>query len=144
MSPPLRSTGTGEETEAKAHIGVRPAAEVQQAYESVTVAGSAPGGAAGADWGFEVTDDEADGGRRRELFASGALDALRWALARGGSAPVTGARGGLVPDLYALTAEVDAAAVQLDDPVCPVDARAYALGAHEALAWLCGHTDQRP
>ncbi|MCH0543382.1 hypothetical protein I3F58_28300 [Streptomyces sp. MUM 203J] len=78
------------------------------------------------------------------MYASGALDALRWALARGGSAPVTGARGGLVPDLHTLTAEVDAAAVQLDDPVCPVDARAYTLGAHEALAWLCGHTDERP
>ncbi len=49
-----------------------------------------------------------------------------------------------MPDLYTLTAEVDAATVRLDDPASPADLRDYVLGAHDALAWLCGHTDQRP
>ncbi len=80
------------------------------------------------------------GGRRAHL-AAGMRDALTgpWPTAREALS-----RPCAVPDLYTLTAEVDAATVRLDDPASPADLRDYVLGAHDALAWLCGHTDQRP
>ncbi|MCP9958105.1 MULTISPECIES: hypothetical protein [Streptomyces] len=75
--------------------------------------------------------------------SEGAADAYRWALAREGHGPVTGVPTREVPDLWRLTAEADAAAVLLDDPVCPPEERAYVRGVHDALAWLCGHSDER-
>ncbi|MEU3445668.1 hypothetical protein AB0H29_00265 [Streptomyces thermolilacinus] len=74
--------------------------------------------------------------------SEGAADAYRWALARKEHGPVTGAPAHDVPDLWRLTAEADAAAVLLDDPVCPPDKRAYVRGVHDALAWLCGQSDE--
>ncbi|MGW7090193.1 hypothetical protein ACWGH2_42825 [Streptomyces sp. NPDC054871] len=49
-------------------------------------------------------------------FSSGVSAAYRWALGRADRSPVTGAGcAGGVPDLQALTAEVDAAVVQTED-----------------------------
>ncbi|WP_329466778.1 hypothetical protein [Streptomyces sp. NBC_01431] len=83
---------------------------------------------------------------RREVtgqFAMGAAAAYRWALGRTARSPVTGTQARGLPDLRLLTAEVDAAAVQLDDPTLPPGARDFTLGAHEALAWLCGYSERR-
>ncbi|CAL9459854.1 hypothetical protein [Streptomyces sp. enrichment culture] len=77
-----------------------------------------------------------------QAVSEGAADAYRWALARKEHGPVTGAPTHDVPDLWRLTAEADAAAVLLDDPVYPPDKRAYVRGVHDALAWLCGQSDE--
>ncbi|WP_175410513.1 hypothetical protein [Streptomyces sp. TRM64462] len=111
-------------------IGVRPAAEVEVVYQALDQA---------------LADGFSAGDGRTAALAEGAADAYRWALARDARGPITGARGNRpVPTLWTLTAEADAAAVLIDDPACPADARDYALGVHDALAWLCGHSDQQP
>ncbi|MFF8278874.1 hypothetical protein ACF05T_22585 [Streptomyces lateritius] len=56
--------------------------------------------------------------------------------------PITGADAGGTPNLPLLTAEVDAALVQLGDPAIPEGSREYVRGAHEALAWICGQRDE--
>ncbi|MFJ8696398.1 hypothetical protein [Streptomyces roseolilacinus] len=82
------------------------------------------------------------GAEPSDVVSEGAADAYRWALAREERGPVTGAPTREVPDLWRLTAEADAAAVLLDDPVCPPEKRAYVRGVHDALAWLCGQSDE--
>ncbi|MGW0367243.1 hypothetical protein [Streptomyces sp. NPDC002990] len=79
-----------------------------------------------------------------EQFTVGAALAYQWALGRRARAPVTSADGRGVPDLPLLTAEVDAAVVQLDDPTTPADLRDFTRGVHDALGWVCGYSDQRP
>ncbi|CAL9464016.1 hypothetical protein SUDANB38_02712 [Streptomyces sp. enrichment culture] len=125
-------------TRARAdRIGVRALEEVESAYR------------ARAAEAAEVTEaartPEGPRSARPEPFqavSEGAADAYRWALARAEHGPVTGAPTRDVPDLARLTAEADAAAVLLDDPVCPPDKRAYVRGVHDALAWLCGQSDE--
>ncbi|WP_051813427.1 hypothetical protein [Kitasatospora sp. MBT63] len=99
--------------------GVRPAAEVAREYERVRAA---------------------NGGARRR----GALAAYRWALGLARSGPLTGTPAREVPTLEVLTAEVDASLVQLEASTRPSVGREYIEGAHDALAWVCGHTDTRP
>ncbi|MFD3580428.1 hypothetical protein [Streptomyces sp. NPDC058644] len=78
-------------------------------------------------------------------FSSGVSAAYRWALGSADRSPVTGAAdSGGVPDLQALTAEVDAAVVQTGDLTRPPGLRDYSRGVHDALAWVCGHTSQAP
>ncbi|MFG2862280.1 hypothetical protein [Streptomyces sioyaensis] len=82
---------------------------------------------------------------RSPQFSSGASPAYHWALGRANRSPVTGAdetEG--VPDLQALTAEVDAAVVQMEDPASRPGPRDHSRGVHDALAWVCGHRDQAP
>ncbi|MFG3497719.1 hypothetical protein [Streptomyces sp. NPDC047928] len=113
------STLRGGAKAAPRRIGVRPTAEVESAYRELT-----------------------EGAPERVLPAAlidGAVDAYEWALARGGEGPITGAHTGEVPTLQAMTAEVDAASVVLDDPLCPAETEDYARGAHDVLAWICGH-----
>ncbi|MFD0035366.1 hypothetical protein ACWGDS_44635 [Streptomyces sp. NPDC055059] len=86
---------------------------------------------------------EAEQGRSRQ-FSSGASAAYRWALGCADRSPVTGAGEGEGPDLQALTAEVDAAVVQMEDPAGQPGPRDYSRGAHDALAWVCGHSDNAP
>ncbi len=76
-------------------------------------------------------------------FAHGALDAYRWTMG-GGGAPLTGARAAGVPDLQRLTSEIDAAVVQLDDATQRASTRDFTRGVHDALAWVCGLSDNRP
>ncbi|WP_228978191.1 hypothetical protein [Streptomyces sp. DH12] len=113
-------------------IGVRRVDEVESAYRSLAA---------------EATGRGARGGRalqeRPRALREGAAEAYRWALAREPQGPITGLRAREVPDVWRLTAEADAAAVLLDDPACPHDTRDYVRGVHDALAWLCGHSDQR-
>ncbi|GAA1504258.1 hypothetical protein GCM10009730_03970 [Streptomyces albidochromogenes] len=76
-------------------------------------------------------------------FAAGAAAAYGWALGRSDRSPITGtgaAQG--FPGLPLLTAEVDASVVQLDDATTQGDAREYIRGVHDALAWICGYSDQ--
>ncbi|MER5961529.1 hypothetical protein [Streptomyces sp. NPDC002057] len=78
-------------------------------------------------------------------FRGGAAAALSWALGGAERAPVTGSGAGQeVPDLQTLTAEVDAAVVQAEDPTSPLGPREYNRGVHAALAWVCGHSDDAP
>ncbi|MFJ1705966.1 hypothetical protein [Kitasatospora sp. NPDC088346] len=102
-----------------ARSGVRAAADVARAHDRIR--------------------DTEDGARRR-----GALAAYRWALGRAHSAPLTGAAAGDVPSLEALTAEVDASLVQLEATTRPSVGREYIQGVHDALAWVCGHSDTPP
>ncbi|MCD0480862.1 hypothetical protein [Streptacidiphilus sp. ASG 303] len=91
-------------------------------------------------------DAEAGSGRRRR-FLQGVSAACAWALGRTPAGPVTGAPAGPDgPGVGAMTAEVDAAVVQLEvaGAALPGGARDFVQGAHDALAWLCGYSDDRP
>ncbi|WP_149182267.1 hypothetical protein [Streptomyces sp. TRM49041] len=116
-----------------ARIGVRAVSEVESAYRSLTA----------EDVADHRSGSTARPGRSLPTeLSQGAADAYEWALGRSRHGPVTGAPSREVPALWALTAEVDAAAVLLDDPVCSGDTWQYARGAHDALAWICGHSDR--
>lgn len=75
-------------------------------------------------------------------FSAGEAAAFEWATGRTDRSPVTGAHAQAIPDLQLLTAEVDAAVVHLEDPTTASGNRDYMHGVHDALAWLCGHSDQ--
>ncbi|MGW7067163.1 hypothetical protein ACWGII_14085 [Streptomyces sp. NPDC054855] len=78
-------------------------------------------------------------------FSSGVAAAYQWALGCADRSPVTGAGcTGTVPDLQALTAEVDAAVVQTEDLTSSPGLRDHSRGVHDALAWVCGHISQAP
>ncbi|MBT2468371.1 hypothetical protein J7E97_10890 [Streptomyces sp. ISL-66] len=84
-------------------------------------------------------------GERSPQFSAGASAAYRWALGRADRSPVTGAGDSEgFPGLPALTAEVDAAVVQMEDPTGQPGQRDYNRGVHDALAWVCGHSDAAP
>ena len=105
-------------------IGARPRYLVEQAYQSLR----------------EQTvraDPHAE-------FVQGASDAYRWAMGGHGSAPLTGARTDGVPGLERLTSEIDTAVVQLEDVTQRAGPRAFTQGVHDALAWVCGFSDQQP
>lgn len=74
-------------------------------------------------------------------FSSGAAAAYEWAMGHAERSPVTGAGADGIPGLRLLTAEVDAAVVQLDDPTLRAGKRDYVRGVHDALAWVCGYSD---
>ncbi|MFF8289635.1 hypothetical protein ACF068_10470 [Streptomyces sp. NPDC016309] len=81
----------------------------------------------------------------RTPFSLGALAACEWALGRADAAPVTGAAGaGRTPSSHLLTAELDAAVVQLADPTESAERAAYVRGVHDLLAWVCGLVDEQP
>lgn len=107
-----------------ATVGVREAAEVERAFAELESGAAAP--------------------NRQTQLSRGALAGYSWALGRGDGAPVTGARTEGVPDHGMLTAEVDAANVALEHQVERTVPRDYSQGVHDALAWVCGHTDSRP
>ncbi|MEV0531868.1 hypothetical protein [Kitasatospora sp. NPDC050463] len=80
-------------------------------------------------------------------FEHGVLGAYRWAAGAQPGAPVTaaaplGASGG--PCRAQLLAECQAAAVRVTEALRDQTDAAYALGAYQALAWLCGHAEHRP
>ncbi|MFV0131427.1 hypothetical protein ACLGI4_27580 [Streptomyces sp. HMX112] len=101
-----------------AHIGVRTAADVEAARR----------------------DDAAE--RRSPQFRAGASAAYEWATGHAERAPVTAAGAAGVPGLPLLTAEVDAVVVQLEDRTVSPGTRDYLSGVHDALAWICGYSDQ--
>ncbi|MBC3840884.1 hypothetical protein GXW82_13200 [Streptacidiphilus sp. 4-A2] len=77
-------------------------------------------------------------------FYRGVTTGHLWALGRADAAPITGVRGAAVPSLAHLTAEVDAATVQLEDRTLHTVARDYIQGAHDALVWICGYSNDQP
>ncbi|MEV7358377.1 hypothetical protein [Kitasatospora sp. NPDC091276] len=94
-------------------------------------------------------------------FDHGILGAYRWAAGAQVAAPLTAAAalGATGPCRAQLLAECQAAAVRLRDVSALASASgegdgadeganaanaAYALGAYQALAWLCGHHEDRP
>ncbi len=86
--------------------------------------------------------DHADRGGSPE-FSAGVAAAYEWAMCRTDRSPVTGTDNAHdIPGLPLLTAEVDAAVVQLEDPTIQTAARDYIRGAHDVLAWICGYSDQ--
>ncbi|MCP3820145.1 hypothetical protein NLX86_19190 [Streptomyces sp. A3M-1-3] len=105
-------------------VGTRLRAEVEEAHSALDAA------AAGPD--------------RQTQLSRGVLTGYLWALGRGEDAPITGARIEGPPDIPQLTAEVDAATVQLEDTTQRTVPRDFIRGVHDALAWVCGHSDDRP
>ncbi|MEU1626786.1 hypothetical protein ABZ746_15975 [Streptomyces sp. NPDC020096] len=99
-------------------IGARPRSLVEKAYESLR---------------NRAARDEP-----HPPFTLGVLAAYQWAMGRGADAPLTGARGVGVPDLEQLTSEIDTAVVQLEDVTQHTGTRDFAQGVHDALAWVCG------
>ncbi|MFC1415487.1 hypothetical protein [Streptacidiphilus cavernicola] len=105
-------------------IGARPEAEVRQAQAELEAAAARP--------------------RRQTALTRGALAGYAWATGRAGAAPVTGAVSTGPPDLADLTAEIDASVVQLAQQAQRRAPRDYVRGVHDALSWVCAHTDDRP
>ncbi|MEU9798533.1 hypothetical protein [Streptomyces sp. NPDC051000] len=105
-------------------IGTRPRAEVKRRHDALEADSLGPHGGT--------------------QLSKGALTGYQWALGRGDGAPVTGAVAESTPDLDLLTAEVDAATVQLEAGPQQTLPRDYTQGVHDALAWVCGHTDDSP
>ncbi|MGW6915615.1 hypothetical protein ACWGB8_17615 [Kitasatospora sp. NPDC054939] len=110
--------------ETAAVVGVRPASEVFAALEELSI-------------------------RRRPWtdYEQGMLHAYRWAVGTRDLAPATAAQavGAVGPCRAQLLAECQAAEVQIrmgtGRSVADTD---WLLGAFAALAWLCGHHDDRP
>ncbi|MFE4482909.1 MULTISPECIES: hypothetical protein [Streptomycetaceae] len=113
---------TSDETTIPA-VGVRPLDEV---FDAIETANRRP-----QPWGG---------------FDHGVLGAYRWATGAQIAAPVTAvaALGATGPCRAQLLAECQAAAVHLRDALEERTDPAYALGTYQALAWLCGHHEDRP
>ncbi|MEV6687114.1 hypothetical protein AB0N28_17480 [Streptomyces sp. NPDC051130] len=77
-------------------------------------------------------------------FARGAASGYRWALGRDQEGPVTGVHAEGPPGMDLLTAEVDAAVVRLEEQPRSSVPHDHIQGVHDALAWVCGHTEDRP
>ena len=105
-------------------VGARPRAEVEQAQSALEAAAAAP--------------------QRQTALSRGALAGYLWALGRSWTAPVTGAVHAEPPDLLDITAEIDASVVQLVQQSQRTAPRDYVRGVHDALSWVCAHTDERP
>ncbi|MGI5484470.1 hypothetical protein [Streptomyces lavendofoliae] len=106
-------------------VGIKPRAQVEAAHQRLAHKAATPG--------------------LRTPFSLGAVSAYEWALGRASEAPVTGAAGtGRVPSSHLLTAELDAAVVQLGDPTQSAEGAAHVRGVHDALAWVCGLIDEQP
>ncbi|MBT2493772.1 hypothetical protein J7E96_35825 [Streptomyces sp. ISL-96] len=86
----------------------------------------------------------AAGPDQQTQYARGALAGYLWALGRGEPAPITAQATDGAPELKVMTAETDAATVQMEDSTQRTVPRDYIHGVHDALAWVCGHTDNKP
>ncbi len=109
---------------AEVRVGVRSFAEVEEAFRRLEAEAAEPD--------------------QQTQFSRGALTGYLWALGRGGPAPITAQPVDEAPVLEDLTAEADAATVQMEDSTQRTVPRDYIHGVRDALAWVCGHTDQRP
>ncbi|WP_434587335.1 hypothetical protein [Streptomyces sp. A5-4] len=107
-----------------AKVGVRNPDQVEQAFQHLEA------GAAGPN--------------QQTQYARGALAGYLWALGRGEPAPITARPTGGAPGLEAMTAETEAATLQMEDSTQRTVPRDYIHGAHDALAWVCGQTDIKP
>jgi hypothetical protein len=105
-------------------VGARPRDEVERAHDALAAVAAGPTG--------------------QTQPSRGALAAYLWALGRGTATPVTGAASPGTPGPADLAAELEAAAVQLEDPARRNVPRDYTRGVHDALAWICGRADRHP
>ncbi|MHA6758612.1 hypothetical protein [Streptacidiphilus sp. PAMC 29251] len=105
-------------------VGARPRAEVERAEAALEAAAAAP--------------------QRQTALSRGALAGYLWALGRGTVAPVTGDVHDEPPDLLDLTAEIDASEVSLAQQAHRTVPRDYVRGVHDALSWVCAHSDEQP
>lgn len=85
--------------------------------------------------------ETAAAGQRQTAYDRGVDHAYHWVLGRLSHGPVTGAPTDAVPDMQQLTAENDAASVQLEDRTLPDVTREYMQGVHWVLSWVCGYRD---
>jgi len=105
-------------------VGVRPRAEIELAHHALNAVALAP--------------------QTQTQYSNGALTGYLWALGRGTAAPVTGAGADGTPTLAGLTEEVDASVMQLADQAQRTVPRDFVQGVHDALAWVCGYSDDQP
>ena len=105
-------------------VGARPRAQVEQAQSALEAATAAP--------------------QRQTALNRGALAGYLWSMGRSRTAPVTGAVHIEPPDLLDITAEIDASVVQLAQQSQRTAPRDYVRGVHDALSWVCAHTDEQP
>ncbi|MGA5820948.1 hypothetical protein ACPC54_24150 [Kitasatospora sp. NPDC094028] len=79
-------------------------------------------------------------------YRLGVTNAYRWALGTQVAGPITRAAvvGATIPSRTRLLAECQAAAVEIGPGAPARTDPDYALGAYEAMAWLCGHHDEHP
>jgi hypothetical protein len=103
---------------------VRPRVDVERAHDALQAVAAAP--------------------QTQTQFSRGALTGYLWVLGRATSAPVTGSHGHGAPSLGQLTGEIDASVVQLVDQAQRTVPRDYVQGVHDALAWVCGYSDDQP
>lgn len=103
-------------------------------------------GVRSADEVFAALDEVNGRSRPWTGYERGLLEAYRWAVGAQIGAPVTAgaAVGAIGPCRAQLLAECQAAAVQIRAGEARVVDADRALGAYTALAWLCGHHDDRP
>lgn len=118
--PETEQTGPSDET----HVGTRYRSEVEAAHRKLEAKAAEPG--------------------RRPPFDLGLLAGYGWALGLSGRSPVTGRASTGAPDVGLLTAEVDAATVQLESAAQDGVPQDHVQGVFDALAWICGQLDQRP
>ncbi|WP_328536021.1 hypothetical protein [Streptomyces sp. NBC_00344] len=104
------------------HVGTRYRWEVEAAYRKL----------------------EASAGDQQSPLANGLLTAYSWALGHTTTAPVTGDVSAGAPGLGLLTAEVDAATVQLEGAAQRGIPQDHIQGVYDALAWICGQLEPRP
>jgi hypothetical protein len=103
---------------------VRPQAEVELAHQALNAAALPP--------------------QKQTQHSNGAVTGYLRALGAGTAAPVTCSGTPGAPTLAGLTQEVDASVMQLADQSQRTVSRDFLQGAHDALAWLCGYSDDRP
>ncbi len=93
---------------------------------------------------LRVLRDRVGSQQTRTPFYRGVTAGHLWALGSTDAAPITDAHGAGAPSMAHITAEIDAATVQLDDRTLDPAARDYVQGAHDALVWICGYSNDQP
>jgi hypothetical protein len=123
-SAPVPASERAPAPTAEGLVGARPRAEVELAHATLDALASAP--------------------QRQTALNRGALAGYLWALGRTRTAPVTGAVHIEPPDLLDVTAEIDASGVQMAQQAQRTAPRDYVRGVHDALSWVCAHSDEQP
>jgi hypothetical protein len=105
-------------------VGVRRQVDVERAHDALQAVAAAP--------------------QTQTQLSRGALTGYVWALGRASAAPVTGSHGHGTPSLGQIMGEIDASVMQLAEQTRRTVPRDYVQGVHDALAWVCGYSDDQP
>ncbi|MEV6792029.1 hypothetical protein AB0M87_08545 [Streptomyces sp. NPDC051320] len=124
MTTPETEPAENAEPAEDDRVGTRYRSEVEAAYRKSAASAEEPA--------------------RQTQLARGLLTGYRWALGHSAVAPVTGGATNGPPGLGQLTAEVDAATVQLEGAAQRGVSQDHTQGVYDALAWVCGQLEQRP